>query len=87
MLVKTISIRPEFEASFRTSSMIAGLVGLAGVAGPAERPCRPDLLWNRRLASFSLTCKLTTTTGFGQKATLDDDERMEPGTVNVSEAA
>jgi hypothetical protein len=39
------------------------------------------------VASFSLTCKSTTLTGFGQKATLDDDERIEPGTINVSEAA
>jgi hypothetical protein len=39
------------------------------------------------VASFSLTCKSTTITGFGQKATMDDDERIEPGTINVSEAA
>lgn len=39
------------------------------------------------VASFSLTCKSATITGFGQKATLDDDERIEPGTINVSEAA
>ena len=39
------------------------------------------------VASFSLTCKSTTIIGFGQKVTLDDDERIEPGTVNVFEAA
>ena len=35
---------------------------------------------------FSLTCKSTTITGFGQKVTLDDDERIEPGTLSVTEA-
>ena len=36
--------------------------------------------------SFTLTCKSATITGFGQKVTLDDDERIEPGTVSVTEA-
>lgn len=39
------------------------------------------------VASFSLTCKGSTITGFGQKVVLDDDERIEPGTVSVTEAA
>ena len=38
------------------------------------------------LSSFSLTCKSATITGFGQKVTLDDDERIEPGTVTVTES-
>ena len=38
------------------------------------------------VSSFSLTCKSATITGFGQKVTLDDDERIEPGTVSVTEA-
>ena len=39
------------------------------------------------VASFELTCKISTISGFGQKVTLDDDERIEPGTVSVIEAA
>lgn len=38
------------------------------------------------VSSFSLTCKSATISGFGQKVTLDDDERIEPGTVSVTEA-
>jgi len=38
------------------------------------------------VSSFSLTCKSATITGFGQKVTLDDDERIEPGIVSVTEA-
>ena len=34
--------------------------------------------------SFALTCKLTTIIGFGQKVLLDDDERIEPGTLSVT---
>lgn len=37
------------------------------------------------VASFSLTCKETTITGFGQKVTVDKDERLEPGNISVSE--
>jgi len=36
------------------------------------------------VSSFALTCKGSTITSFGQKVTLDDDERIEPGTVNVT---
>ncbi|MBN1236195.1 MAG: hypothetical protein JW999_09130 [Methanotrichaceae archaeon] len=36
--------------------------------------------------SFSLTCRSSNITGFGQKVILDDDERIEPGTVSVTEA-
>jgi hypothetical protein len=39
------------------------------------------------VASFSLTCKGSTITGFGQKVVLEQDERIEPGTVSVTEAA
>jgi len=39
------------------------------------------------VSSFSVTCKGATITGFGQKVTLDEDERIEPGTVSVTEAA
>jgi hypothetical protein len=38
------------------------------------------------VSSFSLACKFAIITGFGQKVTLDDDERIEPGTVSVTEA-
>ena len=38
------------------------------------------------VASFELICKATTITGFGQKVLLDDDERLEPGTLSVTEA-
>jgi hypothetical protein len=38
------------------------------------------------VASFELTCKATTITGFGQKVLLDDDERLEPGALSVTEA-
>ena len=36
--------------------------------------------------SFSLNCKAATITGFGQKVTVDKDERLEPGNISVSEA-
>lgn len=39
------------------------------------------------ISGFMLTCKEITITGFGQKVTLDDDERIEPGTVMITEAA
>jgi hypothetical protein len=38
------------------------------------------------VSSFSLACKSATITGFGQKVTLDYDERIESGTVSVTEA-
>jgi len=38
------------------------------------------------VASFDLTCKTSTISAFGQKVTLDDDERIEPGTVSIAEA-
>jgi hypothetical protein len=38
------------------------------------------------VSSLSLTCKGSTITSFGQKVTLDDDERIGPGTVTVSGA-
>jgi hypothetical protein len=37
------------------------------------------------VASFSLTCKAATITGFGQKVTVDKDERLEPGSISVSQ--
>jgi hypothetical protein len=33
------------------------------------------------VANFDLTCKTSTISAFGQKVILDDDERIEPGTV------
>jgi len=39
------------------------------------------------VASFELTCKGSTITGFGQYVELEDDERIETGTVSVTEAA
>lgn len=36
------------------------------------------------VTSFELTCKGSTISGFGQKVTLDDDERLEAGTVSVT---
>lgn len=39
------------------------------------------------VSSFEVTCKASTIDGFGQKVELDDDERIEPGTVDVTEAA
>jgi len=39
------------------------------------------------VGSFSMTCKESTISGFGQKVALDDDERIEPGTLSVTEAA
>jgi hypothetical protein len=39
------------------------------------------------VAGFELTCKTSTISAFGQKVILDDDERIEPGTVRVIEAA
>ena len=36
------------------------------------------------VSSFILTCKEITITEFGQKVILDDDERIEPGTVSIS---
>ena len=36
------------------------------------------------VSSFELTCKASTITGFGQKVVMDDDERIEPGTVTVA---
>ena len=36
------------------------------------------------VARFELTCKGSTITGFGQKVVMDDDERIEPGTVTVT---
>jgi hypothetical protein len=38
------------------------------------------------VASFSLTYKASSITGFGQKVTLDDDERIEAGALNITEA-
>lgn len=38
------------------------------------------------VSNFALTCKETTIIGFGQKVTLDIDERIEPGKVSVIEA-
>ena len=38
------------------------------------------------IPNFSMTCKTNTITGFGQKVTLDNDERIEPGTVSATEA-
>ena len=38
------------------------------------------------VASFELTCKETTIDGFGQSVELDLDERIEVGTVDVTEA-
>ncbi len=38
------------------------------------------------VASFELTCKSSTISGFGQKVTLDSDERIEPGEVTPTEA-
>jgi hypothetical protein len=35
------------------------------------------------VASFNLTCKSSSITGFGQKVTLEDDERIEPGTISI----
>jgi len=39
------------------------------------------------VASFSLTCKASSITGFGQKVIVDLDERLEPGILNISEEA
>lgn len=39
------------------------------------------------VASFELTCKGSTIDGFGQYVDLDDDERIEPGKVDVTESA
>ena len=36
--------------------------------------------------SFEITCKGSTITGFGQSVAIDEDERIEPGTVTVTEA-
>ena len=36
------------------------------------------------VSSFSITCKASTITGFGQKVVMDGDERIETGTVTVS---
>ena len=36
------------------------------------------------VSGFELTCKASTITGFGQKVVMDDDERIEPGTVTVA---
>jgi hypothetical protein len=38
------------------------------------------------VSSFEVTCKGETITGFGQKITMDDDERCEPGDINATEA-
>jgi hypothetical protein len=38
------------------------------------------------VSTFELTCKASTINGFGQKVTLEEDERIEPGTVDVTEA-
>jgi hypothetical protein len=38
------------------------------------------------VVSFSLTCMAATITRFGQKVTVDLDERLEPGIVSVTEA-
>jgi hypothetical protein len=38
------------------------------------------------VASFSLTCKGSTITIFGQKVTMDQDERIEPGSVIIAES-
>jgi hypothetical protein len=38
------------------------------------------------VSSFAVTCKGSTITGFGQKVTLDGDERIEPGTITATEA-
>ena len=38
------------------------------------------------VASFELTCKTSTISAFGQKVVLDDDERIEPGTVSISQS-
>ena len=39
------------------------------------------------VSNFSLKCKEATITGFGHKVIMDDDERIESGTVSVIEAA
>jgi hypothetical protein len=39
------------------------------------------------VSSFSVTCKGSTITGFGQHVDVELDERLEPGTVAVTEAA
>lgn len=36
------------------------------------------------VSSFSLTCKASTIIGFGENVTLDDDERIKPGTISVT---
>ena len=38
------------------------------------------------VSSFSLICKDITIIGFGKKIPLDDDERIEPGVLSVTEA-
>jgi len=38
------------------------------------------------VAIFSLTCKAATITGFGQKVTVDKDERLNPGILSIFEA-
>lgn len=38
------------------------------------------------VSSFEITCKGETITGFGQKITMDDDERCEAGDINATEA-
>ena len=38
------------------------------------------------VVSFSFTCKAATITGFGQKVTVDKDERLEPGILSIFEA-
>ncbi len=37
------------------------------------------------VASFQLTCKGEIISGFGQKITIEDDERIEPGNVSVTQ--
>jgi hypothetical protein len=60
-------------------------VTLANVGGRFTGSFAPKSI--EELSTFELTCKSTTITGFGQKVTLDDDERIEPGAVSVTEAA
>jgi len=38
------------------------------------------------VSTFELTCKASTISAFGSSVALDDDERIEPGTVSVTEA-
>jgi len=38
------------------------------------------------VVGFSITCKTTTITGFGQKVTFDGDERAESQDVSVIQA-